>query len=124
MIIYDYSKDILRSSILFCLINTICAGSLIALIVFGIKAIINHGMSYHILLLVFSVIVVLALTGFLSYRTHSIVKYNYKCKSGNYETVSGTFEIVNIAQDGYRDEVLYTIDFIVNGFQKKKRALF
>lgn len=115
MIIYDYSKDSSLYSILFSLITIVCVCCLIILIILGIKTVMKNGVSYHIILVSLAVIVMLILSGFVSYRTYTIIDYNLKCTSGNYETVSGTFEIVSITQDDYRDEELYTIDFIVNG---------
>ena len=115
MIIYDFSKDSSLFSFLFTLITIVCFVCLIMLVIFGIRTVMKNGISYHTFLLLIAVTIVMVLFVFLSYRTFGVMKYNLTCTSKNYELVSGPLEIVSITRDDYRDEELYTIDFIVDG---------
>lgn len=115
MVIYDYSKDSSLFLILFALITIVCFVCVIVFVVLGIRTFLKTGISYHIFLLSLATIVAMILFAFLTHHTFVLTKYNVTCASGNYEFVSGSLEIVSITQDDYRDEELYTIDFIVNG---------
>ncbi len=124
MIIYDYSEDILLSTIIFALMTIICLVTLLFLVIHSVRAIKRNGVTSGLLVPLVAIIVVSVLLVFLSYRTFTLVKFSSACASGNYESVSGSIEIVSCKKNDYRDTELYDIEFTVNGLYFKNTNSF
>lgn len=117
--LYDYSKESSLYSSIFSIISVICILCVVVLIILGVRTYNQHDRTNHLIIISFVTIISLILSMFLSYQAFAVIKYNNTCASGNYETIIGSIEIVSVAQNDYRGEELYSIDFVVNGVEFK-----
>ena len=115
MVVYDYSKESSLNSLVFCAISLICILCLIFLMVLAVRTYMKKGCGEHFIILILAAVASLILSVFLSHHAFVLSKYNAICVHGNYETTTGEIEIIAISQNDYRDEELYSIDFVVNG---------
>ena len=115
MILYDYSKESLLSSIVFSIISLICIICLAVFITLGVRTYVKNGWDHRLVKLSLAIVVSVVLSVFLLDQTFKMINRNAIYSSGKYETIVGPIEIGSITRRDYRDEELYSIDFVVAG---------
>ena len=119
MVLYDYSMESCRNSVIYVAVSAVCIVCFAILTVFAIRAYRKKGRSKDAVLLSVAVVVPLIVSVFLSYQAVVVSEYAVICRRENYETAVGTIENLHVTPKHYRDEEVYSIEFTVDGVEFK-----